>query len=366
MMYHELCMICFPSRHLELCNRVVHELLGIDVFNGFVDVPDTIEPMLPRYLFREQYHRCIEVFEELFYWSGDQFLHSMRAFHELVLYCFLREMADLQRDTPDFIDVYFDEKTKELINKACQEDLIEEPQLDAEWLKSDYLDVNGYMERLFDDYDFLSIDHVINNRRLGNPVLEDLLGIDIDYYFEILPLDIQEEYRKRNKSRHVTLFGEIGELFRYLDDRASNKELHKLFREGGRPVDESRIQLILGALFDAFFYDRRTEIVREASIGNGKVDFLFHRADDPEEKVLIEVKRASSISYLKHGFEKQLVSYLLSSRYRHAFYLIACFTDEEYERIRRFISENIYTEEVQMHVNIRILDLRERPTASAL
>ena len=78
------------------------------------------------------------------------------------------------------------------------------------------------------------------------------------------------------------------------------------------------------------------------------------------------MKRASSISYLKHGFEKQLVSYLLSSRYRHAFYLIACFTDEEYERIRRFISENIYTDEVQVYVNIRVLDLRERPTASAL
>ena len=190
--------------------------------------------------------------------------------------------------------------------------------------------------------------HLPVNNRFGNHIVEDLLGIDVDYYFEILPLDIQEEYRRKNKSNCITLFYEVGELFHYLDDRARHKELYKLFWENERPVSEPRIQLILGCIIDAFFH------------------FLFHRNAETDEKVLVEVKCASSIAYLRHGFEKQLVAYLLSSKYRHAFYLIACFTDEEYALTKKFIAENVYTEEIQLYVNIRILDLRKRPTASAL
>lgn len=55
---------------------------------------------------------------------------------------------------------------------------------------------------------------------------------------------------------------------------------------------------------------------------------------------------------------------MLSSKYKNAFYLIACFTDEEYEKSYRFIREHVYTDMVQLYINIRILDLRKRKTAS--
>lgn len=55
---------------------------------------------------------------------------------------------------------------------------------------------------------------------------------------------------------------------------------------------------------------------------------------------------------------------MLSSKYKNAFYLIACFTDAEYERILRFIREHIYTDTIQLYINISILDLRIRKTAS--
>ena len=64
--------------------------------------------------------------------------------------------------------------------------------------------------------------------------------------------------------------------------------------------------------------------------------------------------------------EKQLTEYMLSSRYKNSFYLIACFTDEEYERADRFIREHIYTDTVQLYINIAVLDLRIRKTASKM
>ena len=359
-------MMIFPSGHYALCNRIVHDFLGIKIFNGDTDIGDAIEAMLPKYLFREQYRRCIEVFNDLFRWSDDTFFHNIGAFHEVALYYFLESMSELLLDDPDLSEIYFNDEIRKLAEEACRKELEECPELEATWLLEYYLDISSYIDILFDDLDFLMIDSAVNNYRFGNHIVEDVLGIDVDYYFEILPLDIQEEYRRKNKSNCITLYYEIGELFRYLDDRARYKELYKLFWENERPVSEPRIQLILGCIIDAFFHDREIEIIREAATGSGNVDFLFYRNSETDEKVLVEVKCASSITYLRHGFEKQLVAYLLSSKYRHAFYLIACFTDEEYALTKKFIAENVYTEEIQLYVNIRILDLRKRPTASAL
>ena len=105
------------------------------------------------------------------------------------------------------------------------------------------------------------------------------------------------------------------------------------------------------------------EITREALVGNGRVDFKLYKADHEDEKVLIEIKRGSS-SYLRKGYEKQLTDYMLSTNYKNAFYLIACFTDSEYERSERFIRNHVYTDTIQLYINISILDFRKRKTAS--
>ena len=55
---------------------------------------------------------------------------------------------------------------------------------------------------------------------------------------------------------------------------------------------------------------------------------------------------------MKKGYEKQLTDYMLSSKYKNAFYLIACFNDEEYERVLRFIREHIYTDTIQLCINV--------------
>lgn len=41
------------------------------------------------------------------------------------------------------------------------------------------------------------------------PTIARLLGINLDYYFEILPIDIQKQYKNNN----ITLTGQINDFF---------------------------------------------------------------------------------------------------------------------------------------------------------
>lgn len=124
------------------------------------------------------------------------------------------------------------------------------------------------------------------------------------------------------------------------------------------------MQLILENIMDAYFYKQKIDISREVITGDGKVDFKLYRSDPVDEKLLIEVKMAKTAD-LRKGYEKQLTEYMHSSQYDNAFYLVACYTDEEIEKVEKFRQENICTDMFQMYINISILDLRKRKPVSA-
>ena len=94
-------MIVFETEHLELFNHIVHIFLKKQIFNDHIhiehitdmDIGDMIEYFMPKYLFREQFLKCVETFKELYYWTEDTFYHQMCAFHEVALYLFIDYMA---------------------------------------------------------------------------------------------------------------------------------------------------------------------------------------------------------------------------------------------------------------------------------
>lgn len=143
------------------------------------------------------------------------------------------------------------------------------------------------------------------------------MGINLDYYFEILPMDIQKKY----KSNHVTLTGEVCELFSYIQNRINNGSLAELFWENNKQINEKRIQIILENIMDAYFIGKNVDISREVLIKNGQVDFKLFRSNNKDEKILIEVAN-------------------------------------------KFIRENIYTDTFQMYINISILDARKKASQS--
>lgn len=357
-------MILFNIKHFELYNYIIHDFLEIEIF-GIEDeevISDMAECIYPKYLYREQYNKCIKILKELYQWTNDKFYHEMTAFHEIALNGFLEYMSDIQSGCPKFKKLYFNKKLRKMIKKAAIDDMNEiDDDFNLKDLEDMYYDINSYADNLFIDMDFLFLDLIYNNHKMGSTLIEDKLGINLDYYFEILPLDIQKQY----KTKHITLSGEISSLLDYIENRIHNGNLNQLFWVDNRPVNEERIHLILENIMDAYFHNKDIEITREALVGNGKVDFSLLKNDNEKEKIFIEVKRANS-SYLKKGYEKQLTKYMYALNCKNSFYLIACFTDSEYNKAYKFIRENVYTDEIQMYINIAVLDLRKRKVPSKL
>lgn len=148
-----------------------------------------------------------------------------------------------------------------------------------------------------------------------------------------------------------------------MQQRINSGSLSEVFWENDNPVNEKKIHVILENLMDAYFIGKGVDISREVLIKNGQVDFKLFRSDNKEEKILIEVKKASS-SYLKAGYENQLCDYIRYSGCKNAFYLIICFTDKEYKIANDFIHNHVYTDTFQMYINIAILDARKKSSPS--
>lgn len=191
-------MILFQTPHQKAFNYIIHHFLEVEVFNDETDLGDIIEELLPKYLYREQYAKCVKVFQELFYWTKDTFYHEMNSFHEFVLYKFINYIADLQDELDEFNQIYFSERCHLLIKEASQIDFQNDEELTLEEHEQSFYEVFYYSDYLFTDTDFLFIDLLYNNRKLGSNHLEEHLGINIDYYFDLLPLDIQKEYKTKH------------------------------------------------------------------------------------------------------------------------------------------------------------------------
>lgn len=184
------------------------------------------ECIYPKYLYREQYNECIKILKELYQWTNDKFYHEMTAFHEIALNGFLEYMSDIQSDCPKFKKLYFNKKLRKMIKKAAIDDMNEiDDDFNLKDLEDMYYDINSYADNLFIDMDFLFLDLIYNNHKMGSTLIEDKLGINLDYYFEILPLDIQKQY----KTKHITLSGEISSLLDYIENRIHNGNLNQLF-----------------------------------------------------------------------------------------------------------------------------------------
>lgn len=352
-------MIAFSTDKQELFNRIIHHFLEIEVF-GYEDGVDDIIDVLPEHLYREQPKKCKQVFKELYKWSdsSDKFERDMTAFHEVALYYFLSYMADLQSDDENFNKLYFEQKTTKLIKKAAREDYQSFKEMSLQEHIDSYYDIYYYSDYIFEDTDFLELDNLYNELSIGSTTIADRLGININYYFELLPMDIQNKY----KSTQINLTGEISGFLKFTEDRINHGSLSKMFWSNDKPVNCKRLQLIFDNLIGTYYHNHDIDILWNSKVQNNAIDFNIYKARNEEDKYLIQFKRAGS--YLKKGYEKKLIDD--SFLYKNAFYVILCFTNTEYEETISFIREFVYTETITLYVNVTVLDMRPKNTASKI
>ncbi len=357
-------MIIFHTEFAEYFNKKIHDFLHVE----FIDVyqensTDRIDWFFPKYLAREQKEKCFTTFEELFEWTGDKYWHEMTAFHEIGLYYFLEYMHDLRTDIPEFDSIYYDKEDRKDI-EALWEKFDIKAMFEGSMKKVDDLavfvhDIGMIQELCFEDTDFLMLPDLSNLHSVGDYSIEKMMGIDFDYYKEILPKDIRLQYKDKGNAKEMAFFDDIKEMLDLISQRVQYRGLHKFFWNNGRPVHESEIQRLLDSFFDLYLKgDKYADISRETDIGTGKVDFKFYKS--AQEKLLIEVKLGSND--LKKGLEKQLIHYMNATNYTTAFYLIICRSEDEVANAEMICRDFKSDKNILPY----ILDVSEKTVASKL
>ena len=357
-------MIVFNTEFAPYFNEKIHEFLLVEFFDDYKEdyILESLEWFFPKHLVREQKDKCASVLEDLFDWTGDEYWHTMTAFHEIGLYMFLDYMRDLRGDMPEFDSIYYDEEDRNEIKELWQKFDIE-GMFEGSLKKPDDLgeflhDIVTLQELCFDDADFLMVPMLSNNYSIGDHSLEEMLGIDLDYYKEILPNDIRARLEKGQGS---SLFNDIKQMLELISKRVSHNGLHKDFWQQGKPRTEPEVQPLLDSLFAMYFKsDEHVDISREVDTGTGKIDFKFYR--NAKEKVLVEVKFGGS-THLESGLEKQLVHYMEAISYREAFYLVICHTEKDTAAVRR-LYDKYKDYDFRKTIMLYTLDASEKVVAS--
>ena len=196
-------------------------------------------------------------------------------------------------------------------------------------------------------------------REVGITELEDRLRIDIDYFFDLLPMDIQNKY----PTKHITLDREILEVVNILRKKVQYGSLNKLFWNKDQRINKEEIRYLIDNILATHFYNMEVEITWVSNCTDISVYFEFNKRRDDKSKVLLKLYDVKA-KYIKKGFKDVLINE--SHNYSSAFYLFLCFTDYEYNLIKKYIRNNIYTKEYVSYLNVYIMDLRKRKTASNL
>lgn len=330
-------MIAFDTEFIEYFNKKIHIFLEVDIFHD--DSGFSLESMLPglfpKHLIREQEEKCKSVMEDLFDWTGDEYLHTMTAFHEVGLYHFLDYIRDLREDMPEFDAIYYDNEEdrkdlQDLCDKLNVKEMFEGSIKNAHDLGDFLHDITTMQELCFEDADFDMLPMLSNHRSVGDYSLEEALGINFDYYREILPSDVRLRLEQKRGS---SLLEDVMWVLEVIEDLVAHRGLYKEFWTQSKPRNESEIQHLLDSYLSIHFkHDEHIDRSREVDTGNGKIDFKFYKA--PTEKVLMEVKLASS-SYLEKGLTKQLVAYMDSEDCNEAIYLVICYSGKELTKVKK-------------------------------
>jgi len=334
-------MIVFNTEFTPYFNKKIHQFLLTYLFELYTESDDfagALHMFFPKHLVREQKEKCAMVMEDLLDWTNDKYWHTMTAFHEVGLYYFLNYVSNLRDDMPEFDSIFYDSEDERQIKKIWNQldqdlkELFRTPNR----LKKHLRDIGTFLEYCFDDTDFLMIPDLSNLRSVNDTTLEQLLGVDFDYYKEILPNDIRTRFEKQ--TGQLELFNEVDKMLERISQRILYRGLHRAFWKEGGALSEPEIQPLLDSFFDLYFKgDEYVDITRESDLGTGKIDFKFYR--NASEKVLIEVKLGSN-PHLERGLKKQLIHYMDAVKYSYAFYLIICHSNKEALNATRLYEEN--------------------------
>ncbi len=343
--------------HSEFYNHVIHHFMEVEGFFKEAKVKSFLKKFANKRLVKEQFGKCFKTMNELFYWTGDISYHDMEVFHEVMLYDFLMYIAGLQEKILDFEDQYFDSVGFDMITSIAKIEQEDTPEESLDSIKEYYFDVRGYENGIFLDMDFLDIVAFCNGHTFQDDHLIHRLGVNMDYYFDILPQDIRDRY----KTGHCTLSGEISALVNFIKEEIEHRDLYKLFWNCKIPVHRSKMKLILDYIILFYFQKLEIDICWDILETDDSLSFVFYKKRDPDTKVMMRL-----IDIKNKDLGKEIIDDMFSesSKFECAFFIFLASTREEKRRIVNFISNYIYTNHVRLYLNVSIFDYHKRRSPS--
>ncbi|WP_400243749.1 hypothetical protein AB3U99_21325 [Niallia sp. JL1B1071] len=145
---------------------------------GINDFDVVLPSVFPTHLVREDSEKCKRILYELHDYSRDYYQHQLTSLHKNALYKLIEWSYD---ENYPYIDI-FD------LKPVTEDDLS---------ILLDLRDLKYYSEIIFDDFDFLNID-LFSQLFFTSPHSLISLGVDLDEYLDLMPVDIRKRYRKEN------------------------------------------------------------------------------------------------------------------------------------------------------------------------
>lgn len=345
-------MIYFAyTEHQDLYNHLIHYFLKVTAFKNSKSLDKVIRNSIDKRLWREQYYKCKTAYLHLYSWSDDSLSHELSIFEESILYQFLQYIAQFQ-NLSTFKQNFFDEKGRELIKEAAKKDKENMEEEFDDWdtydFEESYYHLINYEDALFRDCDFTTLDYLFSLHDLGNEKLEKHLGIYLDDFFELLPLDIQKKY----VTGKITLYGNVFQFLKFFKEQITYHNLWKLFWNKNQMVSLQKIWSIVDNLLTAYFYNKNLQYLWNSSIDDEITFEIFQRFRE-EKKMILHF-----VTLDKYIYEDDIIHFDdESNQKKRIFYIFLCFNEREIQFL--------YNKERELDgICYDIFDLRVKKTAS--
>ena len=196
---------------------------------------------------------------------------------------------------------------------------------------------------IFEDVDFLEVGKLFGIYRNHPGVVADFFHIDLDYYKELMPDDIREEYEhikqsissaskveRNEEDSTASIFKRVViDMVQEFKNAIEHKKGHTILNTPDGTVNEKGVQALFNII--AYLYLKNTNVLvnSEVDTGRGSVDFYF--SIGKEYRALIELKLGNHKRYTD-GINYQLPTYLKAEDANFGVFVLICYTEEQYEK----------------------------------
>lgn len=196
---------------------------------------EILDGIFPQHILQKSLDKCVSIVKELHNMTKDNYKRECLApIYEWTLYCTILW----------WIDVADDIELDEIPRNIC----ISKDGID---LYDSLNNVECYLDFLFQDWDFLYVDEIYEIYKRNPNILAKYLHIDIEKYVELMPRDIQEEYRMLEERKNKKMENRNGITFNITGGQVNfSKDSANLNATQNNGISGNELDVIIKAIKD--------------------------------------------------------------------------------------------------------------------